>query len=228
MEAYAAEYHPQPYWVECPSCARTYDAVAAKTCQCLTSVPSPCCLHCGACLCGQPREALRAFWSGAPAALWGRRLESRWKREIGARQREQSATRRPLILVADDDATTARVARRILEEMGYGVLTAKDGAEALDLSRRFRPDMVLTDVMMPRLDGRKVSLLIKSDPLLASIKVVLMTGLYTRTQYKNEAMSEFLCDGYLLKPVYPRDLQETVRNLLPGSKELGFAMIPGP
>ena len=88
-----------------------------------------------------------------------------------------------------------------VDELGYGHLVARDGAEGLDLASRYAPDMVLTDAVMPRLDGREMCRLLKEDPATAGIKCVVITGLYTRAHYRNEAVSYFHVDDYVHKPV---------------------------
>ncbi len=77
--------------------------------------------------------------------------------------------------MADDERTILRLATIVLGDLGYTVLTANDGAEALNLARAVRPDLVLTDALMPKMDGREVCKRLKSDPQTSSIKVIIMT-----------------------------------------------------
>jgi len=108
---------------------------------------------------------------------------------------------RPLVLVVEDDPRVRRITAEAVDELGYGHLVARDGMEGLDLARRYTPDMILTDALMPRLDGREMCRLLKEDPRTAAIKCVVMTGLYTRTRYRSEAISYFRVDDYVHKPV---------------------------
>src|SRR5262249_12534921 len=108
---------------------------------------------------------------------------------------------RPLVLVVEDDPRIQRMTAEAVDELGYSHLVARDGLEGLDLARRYAPDMVLTDALMPRLDGREMCRLLKEDPRTAAIKCVVMTGLYTRAHYRNEAIHYFRVDDYVHKPV---------------------------
>ncbi len=81
------------------------------------------------------------------------------------------------MLVADDSPTVRLVVRMELEAAGYDVCEAVDGAEAVEVARRARPDVVLLDVEMPVLDGYGALAQLKADPALADIPVVVLTGL---------------------------------------------------
>ena len=82
----------------------------------------------------------------------------------------------PLILVVDDEAAIRDVLAAFLEDEGYAVRTASNGRVALDLIARERPDLVLTDVMMPEMDGVEVARRLAAAPDLANIPVVLMSA----------------------------------------------------
>lgn len=202
------------YRVDCAACGLSFDAVAAETCQCLGGANTPVCPACGQCLCGLPREIVRSFWRGAPEVLWQRRLVGLGQRGEGACLKDNAPLKRPLVLVADDEPMTRCMAKRLIEKMGYGVVTAGDGKEALRLAIELRPDLILSDALMPGLDGRELARRLKATPGLSSIKVLLMTSIYTKEKYKNEAMATFHCDGYLKKPISAEGLRELcVRSL---------------
>lgn len=78
------------------------------------------------------------------------------------------------ILVVDDDEPTARMLARYLE--AYVVSIAYDGVEALEMARRAPPDLVLTDVWMPRMDGIQLVAAMKADPELHHVPVVFLTA----------------------------------------------------
>jgi len=69
------------------------------------------------------------------------------------------------------------------------------------VARAVHPDLLLTDALMPKMDGREVCKRLKSDPQTSSIKVIIMTSAYTASRYKTEAMAAYRADGYLNKPV---------------------------
>jgi CheY-like chemotaxis protein len=114
---------------------------------------------------------------------------------------EGNPLRRPLILVVDDNEDTRLVAYRAIEGLGYGVVLASDGVEAFGLARRFHPDLILTDQVMPRMGGKELCRLIKTDPDLSSTRVILMTGLYKRDTQRIDILRDSGADDYLLKPI---------------------------
>ena len=82
------------------------------------------------------------------------------------------------VLVVDDEADIVDVIVAVLADHDITVLAAYDGRAALALARRERPDLVLSDVMMPGLDGRELCALIKADPALSGTRVALMSAMY--------------------------------------------------
>ncbi|MBN9508958.1 MAG: response regulator [Alphaproteobacteria bacterium] len=108
------------------------------------------------------------------------------------------------VLLADDNADLRDYVRRLLEERGYEVETAADGAAALAATRARRPDLLLTDVMMPGLDGFELLALIRRDHALADVPVVLLSA-----RAGEEAKIDGLAagaDDYLVKPFSAREL----------------------
>ncbi|MEJ2367641.1 MAG: response regulator [Acidobacteriota bacterium] len=202
------------YPVTCPSCGQAYDACHEAFCSCIVSVRTPVCPHCGSCLCSRPREEQRRFWSEAPPALWRRRLASRKFADTEGVPQSLNNLSRPLILVAEDEIDSLKIAGRLLIRAGYGVLLTDNGQEALDLARRFLPDLVLADAMMPKMDGRRLSLTLKSRDATRHIKVAVMTGLFTKQSHKTQALSHYQADAYLAKPVNPLELQNVVKKLV--------------
>ena len=82
----------------------------------------------------------------------------------------------PTILVVEDEPAIAEVVRATLEWAGYRVLVAADGREALARLAAGRPDLVLSDVMLPRLDGRDLVRALRAEPAYATIPVALMSA----------------------------------------------------
>ena len=80
------------------------------------------------------------------------------------------------VLVVDDDADTVETMREILEEEGHEVLSAANGREALELTHRTHPDLVLLDLNMPEMDGRSFLSAVRRDPDLAGVRVVVLSG----------------------------------------------------
>lgn len=196
----------------CPQCGADYDVITVPFCGCVTSTPTPLCPRCGKCLCKLPPGQQQAFWAGAPAALYQRKTETRRAQSPDADP--STALQRPLILVAEDDPVTLRMAQRTIERLGYGVLTAHRGDEALSTAQARLPDAVLTDALMPKMDGRKLCLALKQDPRTEHIKVAVMTALFTKGQSKNQVLGEFRADAFLKKPVDAQELQQVLADLV--------------
>ncbi len=119
----------------------------------------------------------------------------------------------PTVLVVDDSITTRSLERSILEAHGYQVRVAVDGLEALQQLRRERPDVVIADIQMPRLDGFGLLEEMKKDPHLSSIPVVLVTSLERREdQERGLALG---AGAYIVKRKFDqRDLLESIRQMV--------------
>lgn len=121
------------------------------------------------------------------------------------------------ILVVDDDDNVLLLVRANLEIDGYEVTEATNGEEALKSIDKDRPDLVLLDVMMPKVDGWKVLKQIKQSPSLASIPVVMLTA---KVQEGNQIKGwESGADEYITKPFNPLSLVQIVKKLLSGENK---------
>lgn len=106
-----------------------------------------------------------------------------------------------IVLLVEDNADTRRVYATILRHHGYSVIEAADGEAGVRLAGEIRPHAILMDVSLPVLDGWRATELIKSDPLTASIPVIILTA-HSGNQERGRA--EILgCTGYLTKPCNP-------------------------
>ena len=182
----------------------------ATPCDCLERTRTFRCPNCAACFCRQ--EAFKnEFWGKAP-----RELQARGKEVRGTEPSEYAPPaemKRPLVLFADDDAAGRAIATRVMSSAGYGVIVAKDGEEALKLAIEYRPDLIITDAFMPRMDGRELSRRLKSE--LPTAKIIVISGVYKDARYKYEALRDFQVDDYLTKPVSPGDLRDMLARHLP-------------
>jgi len=116
------------------------------------------------------------------------------------------------ILVADDEVHIVELVRVSLEEFGIEVLEAPDGEAALAAARRYRPEIVLLDVMMPRVDGFEVCRRLKADPLTRGVIVIMFTA--KATEADRQRAREVGAQGYVTKPFSPLQLASVVREHL--------------
>lgn len=212
-----------PFTLGCYSCKNGFDALSAEFCSCLSSERTLVCPNCSACSCAAPPAFKRQLWTGAPPELWQRKFAEHNRVPEEAKNASPEEVKRPLVLLVDDEADIRRLAARALRDLGYGLVVARDGKEGLELAREYHPDLVLTDALMPRLDGREMCREIKKDPNSAGTKVVVMTSLYTGVKYENQGYKVYLVDDYLAKPLeYDRLCRVLDKHLpLPGSPRVG-------
>jgi len=115
------------------------------------------------------------------------------------------------VLVVDDDPVIVRLLKVNFEMEGYDVAMAGDGEEALLAVRHDRPDVIVSDVMMPRLDGLGLAAALKADPDLATIPILLLSAKAQTADI--DAGLEF-ADDYVTKPFDPLELLDRVAALL--------------
>ncbi len=116
------------------------------------------------------------------------------------------------ILIIDDDPDTIEFLTLILTRLGYQVLEARDGMEALALAHAEKPELIILDVMMPGLDGYEVARSLRRHPETALTPILMFTA---KTQVEDKlAGYEAGVDIYLTKPVHPVELQANIKALL--------------
>lgn len=116
------------------------------------------------------------------------------------------------ILVVDDDPQIVRLLRAYLEQAGFDVLVAYDGETALHALRRERPDLIVLDLMLPHRDGWEITRLVRSDPMMASTPIVMLTA---RVEDTDKIVGlELGADDYLTKPFNPQVVVAHVRAVL--------------
>lgn len=113
------------------------------------------------------------------------------------------------ILVAEDDPKQAELVRRYLEREGHSVVLAADGRLAIDEARRRSPDLLVLDVMMPRVDGLDVCRILRAE---ADIPIIMLTARSTEDDLLLGL--DLGADDYITKPYSPRELVARVRTLL--------------
>jgi CheY-like chemotaxis protein len=197
------------YVVACPSCGVASDMTRALPCDCLSKEQTPICPACGNCICKLPAAKRRAFWEAAPASMLVQRLRKPSLRIVPPPVAPKAA----LVMLVDDDEEIRAIGTHVIGRLGYRCVAAANGPEALALMAVEEPALVITDALMPKMDGRELCRFIKKS---SPTKVVIMTSLYTAPRYKYEAYKRFGADEYLAKPIDFSELQETLRRLVPG------------
>ncbi len=112
------------------------------------------------------------------------------------------------ILIVDDEADLVELLQVLLEQKGYEVFTAFDGQEGLDKVKEKRPDLVVLDVMMPKMDGYQMCRLLKFDEELRQIPVILLTA---RGQERDKKTGRDVgADDYMTKPFENAELLQKI------------------
>ncbi|MGZ5437278.1 MAG: response regulator [Pyrinomonadaceae bacterium] len=129
------------------------------------------------------------------------------------------ADRNALILVVERNPLVQRLEKYLLEQAGYGVEFASDGLTALERARELRPGILVTEVLVPKLDGLSLCRQLKSDPLTQDTKVLVFSHLHAE-----ERAREAGADAFLLKPLNEERLIEIVTKLI---EEMGHQAAAG-
>lgn len=115
------------------------------------------------------------------------------------------------VLIVDDEQTMIDLLRKRIETE-YDVIVASDGHEGLDKARAERPDLILADVMMPRLDGYHMCRLLKFDEKYKDIPIIMLTSRIHGQDRKNA--EDVKADAYITKPFKGEDLMGKIRGLI--------------
>ena len=125
---------------------------------------------------------------------------------------EIEADRPTLVMVVDDSVTVRKVTSRLLERNGMNVLTAKDGVDAIAQLQERKPDIMLLDIEMPRMDGFEVATLVRHDERLKDLPIIMITS-RTGSKHRERAMTIGV-NEYLGKPYQESLLLETIQQLV--------------
>jgi CheY-like chemotaxis protein len=190
----------ETYVIACHTCEAKFDLLAVKWCVCDKTPRSLVCPHCAHCFCAAGARYKERVWTDAPKTL--RESTSRFR--LGDGEAESAvlpgSSGTPRVLVVDDEEDMRSLVACYVEQMGYVVTAVSRPAEALELLETTSFEVVITDALMPGMDGRELCRKIKST-YGSRIKLIVMTSLYTANRYKSEARTRFGVDEYLAKPL---------------------------
>lgn len=115
------------------------------------------------------------------------------------------------VLVVDDEESILELLKYNLEKQGYEVKVASDGFTGVELARRFHPDLVLLDIMMPKMDGVETCRQLRTIPELQNTFIVFLTA--RSEEYSEVAAFDVGADDYITKPIKPRALMSRISAL---------------
>ena len=126
-------------------------------------------------------------------------------------------SKQDVVMIVDDSLTVRKITGRMFEREGFKVITAKDGADALEQLREAKPDIILSDIEMPRMDGFDLLRNIRADQRIGNIPVIMITSRLA-DKHRNYA-SELGADHYLGKPYQEDELLELARHYIAQSRK---------
>lgn len=121
------------------------------------------------------------------------------------------------VVVVDDDAKVIILVEKVLTRLGYRVLSADNGKKAMELVKKEKPVLLISDILQPGIDGVGLCQSIKEDPQLEDIKVILMSGVYKQASFRREMMGT-PPDGFIEKPLDVQQLENLVEKTLKVNK----------
>ena len=131
--------------------------------------------------------------------------------------------RNALVLIVEDHADTREMLRTFLSILGCCVVEAEDGERALNVAEQVRPDLILLDMKIPRVDGLAVTRLIRSHPSLREVPIVAVTG-NAAPQFQVEALTAG-CNHCLVKPIDFGELEEVIGGIVRSKRRRQYSMV---
>ncbi|MDY6792741.1 MAG: response regulator [Thermodesulfobacteriota bacterium] len=125
-----------------------------------------------------------------------------------------------VVLVIEDDELNQKLVKEILRVGNYKAIEALDAETGIEMARRHKPDLILMDIHLPKMDGFSATKIIKSDKNLKQLPIVALTALAMPDD--REKALEAGCDGYVTKPFRFQDLLKTIDQLLDSSDRVNI------
>jgi len=122
------------------------------------------------------------------------------------------------ILIVDDEPSIVVPILFLMEQQGYSVLVAENGEDALDVIYKYKPDLILLDIMLPRIDGYEVCEIVRLNPEYRGIKIIFLTAKGREVEIaKGLSLG---ADAYITKPFSNTELVAKVQELLDNTNEI--------
>ena len=122
------------------------------------------------------------------------------------------------VMIVEDNELNMKLFHDLLEAHGYRTVGTRNGIEALDLARRYQPDLILMDIQLPEVSGLEVTKWLKEDPDLKEIPVVAVTAFAMKGD--EERIRQGGCEAYLSKPISVGKFIDTIRHFLSSAEEV--------
>ena len=116
------------------------------------------------------------------------------------------------ILIVEDEPKNMKLLRDLLQRFGYEILEASDGEQGVKLAGEKIPDLILMDIMMPKMDGLEATRIIKADTKTKHIPIIALTSYAMKGD--REKTIEAGCDGYIAKPIDIKEVLKTIETYL--------------
>ncbi|MBM4064788.1 MAG: response regulator [Planctomycetes bacterium] len=136
---------------------------------------------------------------------------------LALKTQQDSASKLVTILVVEDSPTQAEQIKYLLEEKGYAVMVAANGKEGFEVAKKFRPTIIISDIVMPVMDGYELAEKIKKDKDVKNIPIIFVTALTDRKDASRKA--SVVADGYFTKPYDDKYLISKIESLLTVSRQ---------
>ena len=122
------------------------------------------------------------------------------------------------ILIVEDEPKNMKLLRDLLQRFGYEILEAPDGEQGVKITREKIPDLILMDIMMPKMDGLEATRIIKADNKTKHIPVIALTSYAMKGD--REKTIEAGCDGYIAKPIDIQEVLKTIEHFLTAQEKV--------
>jgi len=136
---------------------------------------------------------------------------------LALKTKQDTASKLATILVVEDSPTQAEQLKYLLEEKGYAVMVAANGKEGFAVAKKFRPTIIISDIVMPVMDGYELAEKIKKDKDVKNIPIIFVTALTDRKDASRKAF--VVADGYFTKPYDDKYLISKIEALLTASRQ---------